>query len=102
MTAFLIALPILMLLGAAVQRAFAASDVQGTRRKFAQLGTIAGRSKADIIQAVGQPTSVSNIAGGKTLLQWQHVTQAGAYHIALRFDAADVCEGVTHEHSNQR
>lgn len=92
----------MILLGAGVQRAVASANVQSTRRKFAKLGTIAGRTKAEIIQAVGAPSSVSQIAGGKTLLQWQHVTQGGAYHVALRFNAEGICEGVTHEHSNQR
>jgi len=60
--------------------------------KFAKLGVLAGRTKAEIINAVGAPTSTSAMTDGKTLLQWM-VT---GYHIALLFDG-DICEGVTHE-----
>lgn len=64
--------------------------------KFAALGTIAGRSKQEIIAAVGQPTSFSAMAANQTLLQWQ----ATGYHIALSF-TGEVCDGVTHEHLSQ-
>ena len=75
-------------------------QLNDTKSKFAKLGTIAGKTRAEIIAAVGQPNSVSGIGSGKTLLQWQHTSQAGAYHIALRFDENDICEGVTHEYSS--
>nr|AGY30836.1 hypothetical protein [uncultured bacterium] len=65
-------------------------------KKFAALGTIAGRSKQEIIQAVGQPSSFSALAENQTLLQWQ----ATGYHIALSF-TGEVCNGVTHEHLAQ-
>jgi hypothetical protein len=61
--------------------------------KFKAQGTLQGRTKQDIIATVGPPQAVSAVAGGKTLLQWQ----ATGYHIALRFDENDLCEGVTHE-----
>lgn len=65
-------------------------------KKFANLGTLAGKTKHEIVQAVGQPTSVSALPGEQTLLQWQ----ATGYHIALSF-TGDVCNGVTHEYLAQ-
>jgi hypothetical protein len=65
-------------------------------KKFAELGTIAGKSKQEIIEAVGQPTSFSALAENQTLLQWQAI----GYHIALSF-TGEVCNGVTHEHLSQ-
>jgi hypothetical protein len=67
------------------------------RRKFQILGTLKGRTKAEIVGAVGLPTSMSALADGQTLLQWQTL----GYHIALGFDAHDVCYGVTHEFSGR-
>ena len=64
--------------------------------KFAALGIISGRSKQEIIAAVGQPTSFSAMAENQALLQWQ----ATGYHIALSF-TGEVCNGVMHEHSSQ-
>ncbi len=102
MSAFFFILPVLVLVAGALARGGAAVGLQGTKNKFAALGTIAGRSKDEIVAAVGPPTSVSQLAGGKSLLQWQHISQAGGYHIALRFGPDGVCEGVTHEHSGRR
>ena len=75
----------------------AGSQIGSLQQKFAALGDLSGRSRAEIISAVGAPQSVSAVGGGKTLLQWQMVNQAGGYHIALLFDENDRCEGVTHE-----
>jgi hypothetical protein len=71
------------------------------RKKFADAGTLRGRTKADIIAAVGGPNSVSAQPYGKSLLQWSETLPTGAYQIALLFDASGVCEGVTHEHNSQ-
>lgn len=61
--------------------------------KFAALGTLTGRTREEIIAAVGeQPTSVSSIGENQTLVQWQKT----GYHIALAF-TGDICDGVTHE-----
>lgn len=62
-------------------------------RKFADLGQLAGKTKTEIIWAVGNPTSFSAMADGKSLLQWQET----GYHIALLF-SGEKCDGVTHEH----
>ena len=61
-------------------------------QKFARAGTLAGKTKTEIIAQVGPPNSVSGLAGGKTLCQWM----ATGYHVALRFNG-EMCEGVTHE-----
>lgn len=62
--------------------------------KFKNAGDLKGRTKEEIITAVGsKPSSVSAQPEGKTLLQWQ----VSGYHIALRFGADGRCEGITHE-----
>lgn len=45
MTAFLIILPMLVLLAAGINKALAGSGLQGTKNKFAKLGTIAGAAR---------------------------------------------------------
>ena len=62
------------------------------RSRFVSFGPLAGRTRGEIIAAVGQPNAVSALTGGKTLCQWM----AAGYHIVLRFDG-ELCEGVTHE-----
>jgi hypothetical protein len=81
------------LIGAAV----AGSQIGSLQQKFASLGDLPGKSRTEIINAVGPPQSVSALGDGKTLLQWQMINQAGGYHVALMFDENDLCEGVTHE-----
>lgn len=76
----------------AAQSHYVSQPGRDMARKFAKLGTLSGKSKEEIIASVGQPSSFSALAEGKSLLQWQ----ATGYHIALRFDG-EVCEGVTHE-----
>ena len=66
----------------------------GYKKKFADLGVIAGKTKGEIYLAVGPPNSVSQIGGGKEVLQWQTT----GYHIALTFTDG-ICDGVTHEFS---
>ncbi len=75
---------------------FQFSDI---KNKFAKMGTLSGLTQAEIVQQVGLPNSVSSLPEGKKLLQWQHTSQAGAYHIALIFSHDDICEGVSHEFS---
>jgi hypothetical protein len=65
-----------------------------TQNKFASMGVLQGKTKDEIIQEVGLPSSFSSIGEGKELLQWQ---QPG-YHIALLFTNG-VCDGVSHEHA---
>ena len=83
---------------------WAVSQIGPTNLKirFAQAGALSGRSKADIIAAVGNPTSVSGAPNGGSVLQWINTSAGGAYHVALLFDANGVCVGVTHEHDGTR
>lgn len=64
---------------------------QSLNRRFVQLGQLKGKSKTEIISAVGPPNAVSQIAD-RELLQWM----ATGYHIALIFKD-DECLGVSHE-----
>jgi hypothetical protein len=63
------------------------------RRKFLKLGRLKGQNKSVIFVLAGPPNAVSALPNGKTLCQWQ----AAGYHIALIFDADNICEGVSHE-----
>jgi hypothetical protein len=65
------------------------------QNKFVRMGTLAGKTKAQIISVTGQPNSVSVLPRGKTLLQWMTT----GYHIALTFNG-EICEGVFHEFAN--
>lgn len=72
------------------------SPGRGLQAKFRRAGILKGKSEAELVALVGLPQSRSALAGGY-LLQW-HAT---GYHIALRFDAAKVCQGVTHEFASR-
>lgn len=66
--------------------------------KFANLtkdtgGVIAGKTYDEIVAACGAPSSVSSTGDGGKLCQWM----ATGYHIALIFDAENVCSGISHE-----
>ncbi len=82
-----LALPIIWAIGSAI-------TTSGVQSKFGGMGTIAGRTKDDVLSIVGPPNSISSLGEGVTLLQWQ----SPGYHIALKF-TNDICDGVTHEHS---
>lgn len=71
----------------------AASSV-GTQNKFAAMGVLKGKTKAEILEEVGPPNSASSMGPGKELLQWQKP----GYHIALLFTDG-VCDGVSHEYA---
>ena len=62
--------------------------------KSATLGNLTGRTKGEIIMAVGKPNAVSATGEGLVLLQWQE----GGYHIAILFKDG-IFEGITHEFS---
>jgi hypothetical protein len=81
-----------IVIGGAISAALAGMKSHSLAMKFGALGTLTGRSKQEIIDAVGLPNSVSAVGVGQTLLQWQ----VDGYHIALLF-TGDVCDGVTHE-----
>lgn len=63
---------------------------------FQSMGTLRGRSRADIVRTAGRPNFMDRTPQGFLLLQW---IQPG-YHIALLFDENDICLGVTHEHKS--
>jgi len=65
-------------------------------QKFVDLGNLQGKTKDEIISAVGQPSSISVAGPDQTLLQWQ----ATGCHMALLF-TGDICDGITHEHLHQ-
>jgi hypothetical protein len=72
-------------------------NARGLSRRFQALGNMYGKSKDQIVEAVGEPTSVSFIGRAK-LMQWQ----VPGYHIALRFDEDDMFAGITHEYAARR
>lgn len=87
---------VLMLIAGAVQRARENNPGKRLHARFAALGTLAGRSREDIVATVGPPCSVSALAEGRMLLQWQ----ATGYHMALIFRDG-TCQGVSHEFVHQ-
>lgn len=91
--AWIIGITLIFAAGRAMKLATPSNPGKALRAKFAHIGTLKGRTKDEIIAAVGSPSSVSAIKDGVTLLQWQST----GYHIALHF-TGDRCNGVTHEH----
>lgn len=67
----------------------------GLSQKFVALGNLQGRSYSEIVAVVGAPSAISATADGGSVRQWM----ASGYHIALLFDANEVCLGVSHEAS---
>jgi hypothetical protein len=77
----------------AIQKAAVTAPGRALHQKFVALGQVPGKSMAEIVSAVGQPTTTSALADGRVLLQWQ----AMGCHMAMAFKD-DVCEGYTHQH----
>jgi hypothetical protein len=65
-------------------------------QRFAQLGSMTGKTANQIISAVASPNSRSSMAFGKTLLRWP----ATGYHIAILFDVNGVFEKIADEYAN--
>jgi hypothetical protein len=84
------------MIAGAIQMAMVTNPGQQLHAKFVSLGAISGRTKDEIIAAVGPPSSISTVQDGQTLLQWQ----ATGCHMALIF-TGDICNGITHEHLHQ-
>lgn len=59
-------------------------------RRFQSLGELPGRTRDEIVAAVGQPTGQSIMTGGGLLLRWD-VT---GYHIAVGFSPDGRCYGI--------
>lgn len=90
---------VMVLIGlGALTRRFAVMDLPS---KFAQLGTIQGKTLSQVKAVVGEPQVISALGEGKTLLIWRAVADTGGYSIALRF-SGNLCEGVVHETKIQR
>jgi hypothetical protein len=66
-------------------------------KQFVALGTLKGRTRKEIVEAVGQPGTETTLPDGRTLLQWR----ATGYHIALVFEKDGRCFGVTHENGRR-
>ncbi len=66
---------------------------QDLHQKFVDLGDLSRQSKADILNAVGNPTSISSVGAGQELYQWQ----ATGCHMALLFEG-NKCKGITHQY----
>lgn len=90
MTSFYII--IVLIMGGALIGAWLLYNTSMVKR-FERLQPLVGKSKSAIIEVVGEPTSMTHLAGRKTLLQWH----SEGFHIALQFDEKDLCETVTHE-----
>jgi len=69
-------------------------DAANLSRRFLSLGNMYGKSRQQIVDTVGEPTTVSYL-GRAQLLQWQ----VPGYHIALRIDDHDMFAGITHEYA---
>jgi cobalamin biosynthesis protein CobD/CbiB len=66
-------------------------------KQFVAMGTLKGRTRKEIVKAVGQPGTETTLPDGRTLLQWR----ATGYHIALVFEKDGRCFGVTHENGRR-
>jgi len=67
------------------------------RKRFVALGVLKGRTRKEIVKAVGEPATETVLPDGRTLLQWR----ATGYHIALVFEKNGRCFGVTHENGRR-
>ena len=64
--------------------------------RFLSLGNMTGKTANEIAAVVGRPTSISSMAGGMTLMQWQ----ATGCHMALLFRADGQFLKITHQYAN--
>ena len=75
------------------------SDIYASGRelheRFKALGNMAGMTSDQIIAAVGNPSSVSSMAHGQILLQWQGT----GCHMALLFGPDGKLLKITHEYA---
>ena len=73
------------------------SPGRALKKRFVSLGTLKGKSRAEIERAAGPAAQQTPLPDGRTLLQWR----ATGYHIALVFDTRGRCDGVTHENGRR-
>lgn len=67
-----------------------------SQKQFVRLGNVRGKPIAEIVAAVGKPTSISATAGGQ-LYQWIKTGMFGGYHYAISFDGDGLAIGYTHQ-----
>jgi hypothetical protein len=67
------------------------------RKQFVALGSLKGKTRREIVKAVGEPATETPLPDGRTLLQWRTT----GYHIALVFEKNGRCFGVTHENGRR-
>ena len=73
------------------------SPGRALRKRFVALGSLKGRTRREIVKAVGEASQETPLPDGRTLLQWR----ATGYHIALVFATNGRCDGVTHENGRR-
>jgi hypothetical protein len=73
------------------------SPGRALRKQFVALGSLKGRTRREIVKAVGEASQETPLPDGRTLLQWR----ATGYHIALVFGTNGRCDGVTHENGRR-
>jgi len=64
-------------------------------QRFVSLGDMRGKTADEIIAVVGNPSSISSMAAGRTLLQWQ----ATGCHMALLFGPDGKMVKITHQYA---
>jgi len=69
-------------------------EARNLQNKFAGMGDLRGKTRAQIEAVVGKPQSWAAIAGTKSSATWN--AKSHRYLITLQFDG-DICEGVTSE-----
>lgn len=89
---------VLGLIGYLFMKAFVKAPGRVLQQKFRSLtkdtkGVVAGKTYKEIVKVCGKPSSVATVSDGKVLRQWM----ATGYHVALLFDANDVCIGISSE-----
>jgi hypothetical protein len=67
------------------------------RKQFIALGSLKGKTRREIVKAVGEPATETPLPDGRMLLQWRTT----GYHIALVFEKNGRCFGVTHENGRR-
>ena len=76
---------------------FSAMAASNNKNPFIALGNIRGKPLAEIVAAVGQPTSISAHPDG-SLYQWLGVNGPSSYHYAILFDHEGRALGYAYQH----
>jgi len=65
--------------------------------RLRQMGSLAGRPRAEIVRVVGPPNSSAGSADGGQVESWHRIGLLSSYSITLGFDRYGVCKGVISE-----